>query len=240
MKESARSLTSIILLDSNKIEYYSPSTNNIVTLEFPSDAISDLEVLKKSDLEMKIVWFINQNKIHPSSLIMVLTESVCFEQDLPDLPFDKQETAFQNFLEYIPFENISHKTYKLQKGYKIVAVNKELYESVKDSFIKMGFTITAIVPTSIMGMNIKSLDAAAGKYILEKSEYAKQHTLVIPEQPTPADQGKQIKVFGVKRIIILFVIFTVLLLTLLLLLYRQSMELSNYRKSANFIYLTTL
>lgn len=240
MKESAKSSNSIILLDSNKIEYYSSAIDDIVTLEFPSEIVRDLEVLKKSDLEMKIVWFINQNKIHPSSLIMVLTESVCFEQDLPELPFDKQEAAFQNFLEYIPFENTNHKVYKLQKGYKIVAVNKELCQSVKDSFIKMGFAITAIVPTSIMGMNIKSLDAAAGKYILEKSDYAKQYTLLTPEQPTPANMAKETKVFGVRRIIMLLIIFTFLLTALLLLLYKQSTENSKYRKSANFIYLTTL
>lgn len=85
------------------------------------------------------------------------------------------------FLDIVPFEEVGSKTYKLDKGLKIIATNKRLFELVKKTFLKQGFSVEAIVPFPMLGKDIASqttLTQDTAKMLLNKFDAMKQHSLM--------------------------------------------------------------
>ena len=216
----------VVFIDKNRLELFSKDLTSIVTMEITPDLIKDMEVINKDDLKAKIVSFINQNKIPPSNLVLVLSDNLCFTHEVPEAAFNNNNEVFAQYLEYIPFENVNHKIYRTADGYKVVAVNTDLFETVREAFAKMGFTVTAVVPTSAIGINIKNLDLATGRFLIEKSDFIKQQTIVLPPRIHTTVKTTEIKVMGVPRIFLLLGVLFLMMVLLLYLAYSQTQAVS--------------
>lgn len=224
MNKDKKPSLSIILLERDRLEFFSPSIPDILIFEFKKDLVNDLELLNQSGLELQLKAFINQYKIPQSELAIILSDSICFEKDNSDTDDTKQAAIVQNFLDIVPFENSGHKIFKLKKGYRIVAANKNLYRAINDALGNMGFTVIGVVPSSILGITIQNLDEASARFIAEKANLIKQQTMIAPEQEIIKGPTEEKKVFGVRRIIMLVAIFAVLISIMIYLLNNQAKE----------------
>lgn len=229
MKPENKEGLNIILLGRNSLEFFSPSLANIFTFQFPESTVKDLELLNKPGLELQLKTFKNQYKIPPGDLAIILSDSICFEKDIPITEDSKQNEVIQSFLDLVPFEYISHRVFKLQKGKRLIAANKILYKTINDIFISLGFHSIGVTPSSMLGITIKNLDAASARYISEKSHLVRQLTMITPEPQILTTETSEKKVFGVRRIIMFVLIFTVLIAVLILLLINQSKENARIR-----------
>lgn len=223
MREAHKKNTGIVLIDREKLDFYDVGGEKIYVFNFSKKLIMDMEIIDRRELETQMYLFINYYKIHPVSLVMILSNDLCFSLQLDD----SNETNFENevnkFIFNLPFEEVIHKIYKQTKNHLLIAVNRDLIENFKAMFKKMGFTVQTIVPIAVTGININSIDKAAVEFILAKTNQLKDQSLIALEQEHKEKKTEVKKVKEANRIYILLGIFTLLLLFLLFLLYKQAL-----------------
>jgi len=188
--------TCIIYLQQDKFDFYLPSLGKVIEFRFVPEIIKDLEVINVVLLENLIKLFIANNKITPTELVIVLSDNVCFIKDFvlpvappqlsqeqneqvggvvhtPRITADVLDDQIKHFIEHVPFENVVSKTFPMGNGTKVVAVNGELYESIKTAFEKSGFKINMVLPGVVFANNLSSktlLDVPSAKIFLQESE----------------------------------------------------------------------
>lgn len=152
----------IIFLDRNGFIIYQDTLSNVWQFPFAQDLVVNLDVINKIQLENSIGAFIQTNKISPSSLIIILSDSVVFQKDLASLQKnpestdpnqqeneliignkEQQEKEIRNFLDIVPFEDV---LIKVINNNIIVVVNKDLLEALVSPFKAIGCVVDAIVP----------------------------------------------------------------------------------------------
>jgi hypothetical protein len=77
-----------VFVDNKHLELFSKELTSIPFMEINSEIVKDMEVINKDELKARIVSFVNQNKIPPSNLIIVLSENLCFTKEVPEKTFE--------------------------------------------------------------------------------------------------------------------------------------------------------
>ncbi len=214
-----------IYLRVNSLDFYSSKSTNGAHLDFAQTSVRDLELINKVELVEKIKSFVDQNKIPPSNIIIVLSDSVYFEKDFLDLPIDQQDIAVNNFLENVPFESVASRLYTIERGVKIVAANKELYQAIKEAFESKGFVIESVTPSIILGsslideaggLNIDSVTTIFNKYNLLKQNNLDINKISINTSSQKKENPYKAEHTINKRLIVLAAFFVVLLVILVM------------------------
>lgn len=120
-----------------------------VIFSFNESVMADLEVINREELKSKLQVFVEGNKIKPSPLLMVLEESVYFEKNYPGPSAPSMEEV-QKFIDTVPFSAVSSKLFKTGNSYKMVVINRELYEALDQIFEKLGFPLMSVVPGFVL------------------------------------------------------------------------------------------
>ncbi len=146
-KDIPKKPAGIFYLETNRGFFYDQTLASPVSVEFPPDIISDLEVVSKKKLEAAIQVFISGYKITPKSIIILLSPNVTFDKDFPigTVQMDKNTAEF---LDLVPFQEYISRQSKFPGKTKLVAANRDLTDAIKDSFANMGFAVSAIIPLS--------------------------------------------------------------------------------------------
>lgn len=150
----------ILFIDRNGFSVFQDTLTNIPKFNFTPDLVSNLDVIDKEQFTSLIATFIQVNKIAPSSLAVILSDSVIYIKDLvspAQKPISNQalehKDEIQNFLENIPFEEVLAKVIKAGNINRIVAVNKDLVMAISDAFTNKGSVMEAITPSFMYGQN---------------------------------------------------------------------------------------
>lgn len=179
----------ILYLDRNYFDYYDQHIPNTIRYLFNASIIQDLEVVDTNQLNTEIKTFVETNKLLSASLLIILSQNVLFEKDLIDIPPEKMLQEEQNFLNTIPFENLNYQKYKMEKGEKLIATNKDLYDRIKSAFELIGFSVETVKPISMLGIAIQlpnGMDVASAQHIMSKvSSMRKDNLLDTQIEPTP-------------------------------------------------------
>ncbi len=146
-KEIPKKPAGIFYLESNRGFFYDQTLPSPVAIEFTPDIISDLEVVSKKKLEIAIQTFLGAYKVVPKSIIILLSPNVTFDKDFP-LGTVQMDKNIQEFLDLVPFQEYISRQSKFPGKTKLVAANRDLTDALKDSFVNMGFVISAIIPLS--------------------------------------------------------------------------------------------
>lgn len=162
---SARDVA-IIFLDRNRLTYYINGLPNVVVFDIPLTCINDLEVINKDELATQVKAFISANKLQQSKIALIMAANTYFEKDFTVTPPPQDQQAF---LDSVPFERILSKVFHLT-AYRLVAVNAELYEAVRNSFEEEGYFVDSLSPASVL----PQLDFKAG-FTLAAAQNAAKH-----------------------------------------------------------------
>lgn len=185
---------SVIFIDRDKINYYDHNRSSALTFQFTKEFVNDLDVVNSAAFNLQIKSFIDNNKITPSQVMIVLSPHVYFEKEFSQTPEFHQDSELQKFVDTVPFENCSTKIYKLPTGSKLVATNADLYRAVKDAFEQAGFVIESVIPIFVLGKDVTvsdNLDVSIARIILERFDLAKQNTLLTNQNSYPKSQNKK-------------------------------------------------
>lgn len=193
-------------IDSNKILFYQGATGSMISLEFPPDVISFLDLVHKEKFEQLIEDFIKQNNIVGGNVILVYSSTAAFEKDFQEDDPTKEDTEIQKFIDLVPFEDVLSKIYKLNKKTKVVAINNRVYESIRIVLEKSNFLVYAVVPASVLSETIPELSQTMDLgTILRKIDSLKQYSLItgsevnnqaLEKKPETKKQNKRLYAFG--------------------------------------------
>lgn len=159
----------IIFIQKDKFEYYDEVQSKIFQFVFQPNLIQDLEIVDQDQLLLQIKTFIATNKIVPANILFIVADTVIFEKDIQVTPNIDKNVEIQKFLENIPFEHVIYKIIDSEKVSKVLALNRELYDTLKFSLESIGFKDLGIVVQSALGepfRNSQNLNADMIKYTL--------------------------------------------------------------------------
>lgn len=167
----SRSHPILILIERNGFSFFQDTQQNILKFAFTQGVVSNLDISNKSQFVNLLATFIKTNKIIPSSLGIILSDSVIYFKDFPnsapkttskdsktstqnankDLAageaLDKDhKKEIQDFLENVPFEDVLAKVIKSNHADRVVSANKDLIMTIADTFTNNGSVLEAIVP----------------------------------------------------------------------------------------------
>ncbi len=199
----------ILFIDRFGFSIYQDTLTNIPKFNFTPDLVANLDVVNKEQFSNLIATFIQINKIVPSSLTILLSDTVIYVKDLinplqkpsaTDQPLlnpppslnsaDKEhKEEIQNFLENIPFEEVLAKVVKIDQTDRVVAANKELVMIIAESFVNKGCVLDAVIPGFLflpkanfaLGLTQENIQA-----VLNDSEILKDGNLLTNQQKVAA------------------------------------------------------
>jgi len=191
----------IIFIHKDKFEYYDETQSRIIHFVFQPDVIQDLELVDKDKLNLQVKSFVETNKIPPANMLFIIADTIIFEKSFPVTPNADKNLEIQKFLENIPFEHVSYKVIDSQKDYKVLAINKELFEALKFSFETLGFKTLGIIAQFSLGETYRisqNLNSDIAKYILRHFDPLKkqgfiQEEMKLPPQTTTEETPGEVK-----------------------------------------------
>ncbi len=216
--------TAIIFLGKQKLQYYTDG-GGVIVLDIPPTASRDLEIVNKNALQTILKTFLQQQKIVPGPVILVLSSDMYFEKDFLPTPEGQPDVAEQQYLDAIPFETTQTRLIPLKKGHKVIVINKEYNDRLAIVLEHLGFKILSLVPVYTLGaMSIKKwLDVDMGKYILKNIQSLISQNLLSPSEKSleeSADSSSQL-ITKKQRPLVLVGAFVALLVVLVLVLIFQ-------------------
>jgi len=185
--------TSVIYLQKDKFQFFVSSYGKVIEFRFVPEIIRDLDVVNSELLENLIKVFVTNSKIVPSNLIFVLAENTYFIKDfVPPVPIkgtaapspvsaEILQKQADEFIEHVPFDNVVSKTIPVKDGIKVIATNKDFYESIAIAFEHQGFTVESVLPGYLFGAGVSLkpvLDPPMASLILQKANTVKQYNLL--------------------------------------------------------------
>ncbi len=208
----------IIYLQKEQFDLYLNDQQKIFTCQFTKDLVNYMEVINKEAFENLITSFITTNKLQPANLIIVLANSIVFTKEItnpqptpndaksaPDklkliaeekATKDREGLLIQQFIDNIPFAEVSHKIISLPTGKKVIAANTDLYDRIKNVFAKSGFIIEAVAPIAVLDASISAqpnFSLQMGQLMLGKYDILRQNSLVVNYQNELIKSGNKNK-----------------------------------------------
>jgi hypothetical protein len=179
--------TGIIYLQRDKFQIYSPYLPAILEFRFVPELIQDFDLVNRELFENLLKVFLGNNKIAPSSMVIIVADSASFIKDFVSPPppvgvapvqsqtppptLEDLHNQANAYLEHIPFESVASKVFPLATGVRAFATNQEIYDTLKTILEKQGFIITSVLPGFVFGPNLSNrpaLDAATLNEVLQK------------------------------------------------------------------------
>ena len=203
--------TIVCYIDKNKALFYQDADGSMLQMDFPPDIISDQEYTDGEKLEHLIEAFLETNKLEKGNIIFIYAPNVAIEKDFPDELAENKNEEIQKFIDMIPFEEVMSKIYKLNKKTKVVAINQEIYESIKSIFASKNFLILGIIPSTVLQETVAELSLNIDLAIIANKIYSlKQYSMVndggLSNQNTKEKSGLKKQNIRMYMLIIVFVI----------------------------------
>src|SRR5262249_10825921 len=99
----------------------------------------------------------------------------------PEVSAELVQKQADEFIEHVPFDNVVSKTMPLKNGVKVIATNKDFYETIAIAFEHLGFTVESVLPGLVVGNGLSLrpvLDPSMANVILQKVNTLKQYNLL--------------------------------------------------------------
>lgn len=232
MNTNGKKFNGVVFLQRSRCDFYSTQFGQTLRLEIPTTVMRDLEIIKYDQLVALIKTFIETNKIMPAQLLFVLSDEILFYKDFNHFILNSEDPELQQFLSHIPFDYVTTKTYKLEKGSRVIATNKDIFYLFKKAFAGFGFEVQSVVPSFTLGVSLNfsnGLTPEIAQLFLKKTEQVKQQnlltTMVVTEQK-PKSEGEP-KKYNKKRLYIMLGFFGFLILILFIVSYQAFSPVKN-------------
>lgn len=167
----------------------------IVTVEVPESIFRDGDIISADGAYTLIKQMVKQYVLTGSQLFIVLSDLMYYEKTFSLVQSTQLENDVLNFFNVVPCESLLTKVYDIEKGKRAVAVNKTLYETIRQGFALQGIPTKAIIPACVLGAagGKHALDAAmAGEILRNIDGFTRQSLLDAQEANVPASQPEEV------------------------------------------------
>lgn len=152
--------------------------DNPITITFPKNTVSHLEIIDRNSLEQVITTSITKEEIKHTTVYIVLDKDITFHKELKNIPFSLQSAEVERFIEMVPFHHILTKTYNFSNKTILVAANKDFCEGIVNAFVENQSLVGGIMPLVIFEEKLPQLqEHFDAKLAFKKIETLKQYFL---------------------------------------------------------------
>ncbi len=137
----------------NKLYFFAENQENVMEIPLSSEIVLDLEIISQNSLERILRNWLDQYKIVPDQVALVMDGSTYFHQAVEQIPQSHDDPAIQQFLETVPFSNVLTETFPLQQGAYITALNQNFISPLISTLEKIGFIVVSVSPAFIFGID---------------------------------------------------------------------------------------
>lgn len=217
----------VLFIDRNRFQFYGANLSGIETLDVPDSSIRDLDVVNRDVLYTLIKQWVKLHTLVSVQLVLIFAETSYFEKVFTLAAPAQLETDIIKFFDEVPFESTITKVHDIPNGKRAVAINKALYEAIRQGFLLQGLTIKGVIPMFALGElgSRHSLDAQVGEYVLKNIDTLLRQSLVDVAEVTVSNIKESgsvhapphkksslpilLGVFGILLVIFLIMIFLV-------------------------------
>ena len=224
-EKQSRKLSGVFYLGRYQGIYYVPERNQVFQFVFPTDIVSDLEVVRPDLLASSLKDFLLKNQIEPRSFSLLLADEVVFAKTVTQPDIKIREEEITAFIDTVPFEEPSVVRIATETHILVAVVNREYIMAFKSAFASSGHILEIAIPAFLLSKFVdfkKSQDASSFSIALKHSDEFKsynlnQEDLVInpSEKPLISKEVPKDK----KRLFILGGVFAVLIIVLGIVIY---------------------
>ncbi len=182
----------VLLLRRDGFDFYEDKSGRILSFPFSTAVVNSLEIINPQEFKNQVKAFVETNKFLPADLMLVLSADVLFEKDIQTQDPNIQNQEVQKFLDIVPFESISTKLLPMREGVRVIAVNKNLINTLSSLLKELGFPIEGIVPYEMVegAEGINSLNNEISKFIIKQFDSLKNASFEIENEREPAPQAE--------------------------------------------------
>lgn len=162
--------TTVVSIDRTQILLCAAHHAKPLQFNLTPDLVQDLEIINRDVFTKNFATFLAAAKLKPGKAIFIFDQTMSFIKDYPGTLPPTPETT-QKFLDTVPLRSVSGKLFKSTGGFKLVVVNRELFEILSKHFSDLGFSDTVLVPSfTLVTLGIKDLSSASCHLLLKKSD----------------------------------------------------------------------
>jgi hypothetical protein len=213
----------IAFLNRNTLQLFGGNLTGIVTIEIPETILRDGEVVSADGAYTVIKQTVKQYMLAGTQLFLILSELTYSEKLFSPVQTTQLENEILGFFSVVPYESLLTRVYETEKGKRAVAVNRALYEAIRQGFSLQGIPIKAIIPACVLGPNgskhvldssmvnevLKNIDGFTRQSLLDVQEQTAN--IVRHEEAAPAAKKKSqlpllLGVFGVLIVVLVIVV----------------------------------
>lgn len=191
--ELTKRISGVLYAERNNFIYIDCMSGGSAQYKYPTDVVSDLEILNEESFIDQIGRLVQDNKISPTQLIIVLAPSLLFGKKFPLPTQDGGEMEkIQKFIDTVPFESVSYTKYTMTDGIQVIAANVNFFEAIKQAFEKQGFIARYVFPANILEEDMsEGINVDSAKHIVGNIEKIKQYNLLGQPQITQPIEKKE-------------------------------------------------
>lgn len=202
----------VLYLDRNSFKIFYSGLKDPIEVILPTSCLSDLEIKNPLECSERVKQAIIDAKIPSRQILIVLSPNVYFEKVFLAASDENFERDKQLFISSLPFAYVKYRVYRLGKEVKLIALNRELYETLISIFDSLEFPTLAVVPAGIyQQVNVNAFDFKLAKIFLKRIDYAMQNSLLIDTLMMGVPQQTNEAIAEKKKEKILISIFVLLL-----------------------------
>ncbi|MBI4084781.1 MAG: hypothetical protein HY431_02645 [Candidatus Levybacteria bacterium] len=140
----------VLYVDKYFFDIYSDLLGTVLRFPFAPQVVRDYDIVDKDGFLSQLRFFIQQNKIQPLALTIILSAQVLFAKQIALADPTKREAAGLSFVESVPFEFVGSVSIPSQNGVEILASNKDMYQTLKQGFATDGFSTDGVFPAILL------------------------------------------------------------------------------------------
>lgn len=219
---------SIFLIETSGIAVFTSQTQTSASFPFPNQVIQDMSIAKHDDFHSFIAQISQAQKLAGHHLIAVLGKTLIFEKQVPLLTEEKLQEELKVFRHSAPFDRVAAKVYKTPTTNTIVAINRDFFDSLKQSLERQSITVVAVLPQFVFMQLLgkQQLSDKVLQTLLSKEDSIAEQSLVM-QRSTPKTLQEQEEYLSKKYsglIVVAFVGFILLVLAVTGLILRSQFQ----------------
>lgn len=167
----------VAYLDKGSIRLYSSRIGSIVSAQFPTNIISDIELIDDEMFGVFMKAFLEQHKITPHQVALILSPMVVFEKKLLEQGAVARAEEIQRFNEAVPFNEVASKQYTTDGVTYVADTNNELINAFKIFFKRSGWYVSTVLPLAALGKPYSAkpdIDQETMQYVIKRFDDFKQ------------------------------------------------------------------
>ena len=212
-------------INQTSIAIFWEKAKSLTIFNFPPGSVVDLEVRKAELLASSFREFLDQTKLAPSQIYLVIAAELVFETEFPAKDPDLAKEEIELFIKSVPFEHVASRVFLEGKGCKVCAINRELYETLQSALESQENIVAAVAPATVLVQYLKSgFNANSARQLLGKVDLIRQNSFIYQEEAKEEQLQKGSDPRKNKKLLTMIIVFGLMLVFLGIMVFRMMQE----------------